>query len=64
VLRVEASLDNLCLLKPLEPRRQGVRADPGQAALEILKLARSEADQLAQDEDCPTLAELTTELRR
>src|SRR5215469_13630363 len=56
VLFVKMALDNTSGFEPLKSRRQGIGADPGQGARELMELARSEADQVAQNEDRPTLS--------
>jgi hypothetical protein len=57
MLLVEATLDDACVLELLQPCRQRVWADAGQTVLEILKLARAEAVEVANDEDGPALAD-------
>ena len=49
VLLIETPLDDPGFLQPLQSGRQRVGADPGQRALEILKLAGSASDEITQN---------------
>src|SRR5271154_5924324 len=57
VIRIKAPLDYSVLLKCLEPRRQGVRADSGERALEVLELSRAIQHEISQDQKRPALAD-------
>lgn len=57
MIRVCPSLNDPVLLKYLEAGRQGVRANSRQRALEVLKLARTLKNEIAQDQHCPAVAD-------
>src|SRR4051812_26634333 len=57
MLFIESALDDAVLFEPLEPGRQRVRADARERAFEILELAASPEQQVAQYQDRPALAD-------
>jgi hypothetical protein len=57
VLLVEAAFDNAGFFEALQPGRQRIRADAAERCLEILELARPFAQQVAQDQHRPALAD-------
>jgi len=57
MLLVEAALDDAGFFEPLQPAGQGIGADAGERVLEILELARSVEQQVAQNQNRPALAD-------
>ncbi len=45
------------LLESLEARRERIRTQAGKCFLEVLKPARTQTQQVAQEQDCPAFAD-------
>ena len=57
VVGIEASLDDLAILKQLQPGRQRIRTDSRQRQFQILEFSRTVAHKVTQDQQCPTITD-------